>query len=64
MNTEQTTVTRIKDTVINGSMSEAVSILREYQIGHYTERLAAAKGTAEKAFLRRELHNLKNSNNG
>lgn len=35
---------------------------REWQIAHYTERLALAKTTEEKSFLRATLHNLKKKN--
>lgn len=34
---------------------------RVWQISHYTERLAAARTTEEKAFLRSELFHLKKS---
>lgn len=33
--------------------------LRAWQIQHYTQRLAQARTTEERAFLRNELHNLK-----
>jgi hypothetical protein len=35
----------------------------QFQIAHYTKRLSDATTTEEKAFVRRELYNLKKRNN-
>jgi hypothetical protein len=40
-------------------MKEFMTIFRAWQIEHYTERLAAARTTEERAFLRAELYRLK-----
>jgi len=52
----------IKDTIVSGSQSDAVNLLRQYQIDHYTERLEQARiqgNDGAVSFLRTELFNLK-----
>ncbi len=56
---EMTTLLKLKDTVVNGTIEDAVSILREHQISHYVKRFKEETNPDAKRFLREELYRLK-----
>lgn len=59
---ERRAIEKIRDAITEGTYTDAVSALREFQLMHYAQRMEESTDDKEKSFLRAEVYRLKQTN--